>query len=304
MSAGLLLDPAPTLAMVAILAAATVAGGAGALATLRACENVSRRVWSERRALGRAPNLPRWLRICMPLAAPLADSIGPRLPVPLRQGLHRWLQRAELGDELQAQHWLAVASLWACAGLAVLVAAPLGLAPSVLLALTLGVLPWAWLRDTMRRRQWEVLRDLPSYADMLTLALEAGGALSVALQVATARAPDGVLRRAFLRLQGELRAGRSRVDALRSLGERLDAPGVAPFVAALIQAEANGASLAGALRAQSQQRLDERFARAEKLAMEAPVKMLLPLVLCIFPCTFVVLGFPVFLRIVAAGFGP
>ena len=69
------------------------------------------------------------------------------------------------------------------------------------------------------------------------------------------------------------------------------------FVAALIQAETSGSSLAAALRAQAEQRLNERFARAEKLALEAPVKMLVPLIFCIFPCTFIVLGFPVALRL-------
>jgi tight adherence protein C len=134
------------------------------------------------------------------------------------------------------------------------------------------------------------------YVDMLTLALEAGGSLSVALKVATERSPDSVLRRAFLRVQGDLRAGRSRVEALRALGDRLDMPAVTPLIASLIQADSSGGSLAAVLRAQSEQRLNERFARAEKRAMEAPVRMLGPLVLCIFPCTFLILAFPIVMR--------
>jgi tight adherence protein C len=141
-----------------------------------------------------------------------------------------------------------------------------------------------------------VTRDLPVYVDMLILALEAGGALSVALRVATDRCPDSVLRRAFERVQVDLRAGRARAEALRALGDRLDVAAITPFVAALVQADGSGASLAAVLRAQADQRLAERFTRAEKLALEAPVKMLGPLVLCIFPCTFLVLGFPVVVR--------
>jgi tight adherence protein C len=158
-------------------------------------------------------------------------------------------------------------------------------------------LPVLWMRDVIARRTQEVVRDLPVYVDMLTLSLEAGGALSVALKVATERAPDGVLRRAFLRVQGDLRAGRSRGEALQALAERLAVPAVDPLVAALVQAESSGASLASMLRAQADQRLHERFARAEKLALEAPVKMLGPLVLCIFPCTFLVLAFPLVMRV-------
>ena len=70
---------------------------------------------------------------------------------------------------------------------------------------------------------------------------------------------------------------------------------------ATLQAESSGASLATVLRAQADQRLHERFARAEKLALEAPVKMLGPLVLCIFPCTFLVLAFPLVMRFLGEG---
>lgn len=156
------------------------------------------------------------------------------------------------------------------------------------------------MRDIIESRRDEVTRELPLYVDMLTLALEAGGSLSVALKVATERSPDSVLRRAFIRVQGDLRAGRSRAEALRALGERLDMPAISPLVAALVQADASGGSLASVLRAQSEQRLNERFARAEKRAMEAPVRMLGPLVLCIFPCTFLILGFPIVMRFLQA----
>ena len=77
------------------------------------------------------------------------------------------------------------------------------------------------------------------------------------------------------------------------LEDRLDNAPVSSLVSSLVQAEKTGASLGTVLRAQSTQRTNERFARAEKLAMEAPVKMLGPLILCIFPCTFVVIGFPI-----------
>jgi tight adherence protein C len=158
-----------------------------------------------------------------------------------------------------------------------------------------------WLRDAVQRRQWQVLRDLPMYVDMLTLALEAGGALSVALQVATERSPESPLRRAFVRLQLDLRAGRTRADALRALDARIGLPSFTAFVAAVIQAESGGGNLSASLRAQAEQRLNERFARAEKLALEAPVKMLGPLILCIFPCTFIVLAFPVLSRFLNGG---
>jgi tight adherence protein C len=215
--------------------------------------------------------------------------------------VHAWLRSAELEESLTAEQWIGVcivtllgAAIVAC----LLSAAPLVALLPMLLA---AAFPWLWLRDAIQRRKWQVLRDLPMYVDILTLALEAGGALSVALQVATERTPDSPLRRAFVRLQLDLRAGRARADALRTMDARVGLPAFTAFVAAMIQAETRGGSLSAALRAQSEQRLDERFARAEKLAMEAPVKMLGPLILCIFPCTFIVLAFPIVSRFLGGG---
>lgn len=240
--------------------------------------------------------LPRWVRIASAFIAPGAAWLGPYIPVVLRRGIQERLKRAGLEEELTPPQFLLICLLvMVLSGtIAVLLRAP-----SVIISLALlvgSVSPWLWLRDSLIARRDEVVRELPLYVDMLTLALEAGGSLSVALKVATERSPDSVLRRAFIRVQGDLRAGRSRAEALRALGERLDMPAISPLVAALVQADASGGSLAAVLRAQSEQRLNERFARAEKRAMEAPVRMLGPLVLCIFPCTFLILAFPVLMR--------
>ena len=254
-----------------------------------------------RRSATRAAEVPKLLRLLLPISEPVAVWLGPRLPTTLRESLQRRLRLAGIDEEVLPQQWLAVC------GASALIAAAVGgvvvLKPWVVIGLSLlgAMMPMLWMRDAVIRRAQEVIRDLPVYVDMLTLTLEAGGALSVALKVATDRAPDGVLRRAFMRVQGDLRAGRSRSEALLALGERLSLPAVDPLVAALVQAESSGASLATVLRAQADQRLHERFARAEKLALEAPVKMLGPLVLCIFPCTFLVLAFQLVMRFLGKG---
>src|SRR5690606_36424132 len=115
------------------------------------------------------------------------------------------------------------------------------------------------------------------------------------------RGPPGALRDEFAQLLGDLRAGRPRDEALRALALRAQLPAISNLVAALGVAHKQGASLGPILRAQAEQRRTERFLRAEKLAMEAPVKMLLPLVLFIFPGTFAVLLFPVVSRLLAEG---
>lgn len=237
-----------------------------------------------------------WINGWRPAVRWLAWLIGPSLPIGFRAQLQRRLRRAGLDDDLSPQQLVAASAFW-CFSLALLGFALgqethlFGLAGSVGL-----LLPFISLRDLERRQSLEVARELPSYVEMLTLALEAGGALSVAMRVATDRARDGALRRGFIRVQGDLRAGRTRAEALRGLAERFEEPAVTTLVAALIQADASGASLAAVLRAQTEQQLNERFNRAEKQALEAPVKMLGPLVLCVFPCTFLVLAFPVLMR--------
>lgn len=244
--------------------------------------------------------LPFWIRAPVAAVEPTAAWLGPHIPISIRGRVQEQLKRAGIEEELTPPQFLSLAAVSA-----LVVGAAASLLQFSLSVVLLGLvtgfgLPWLWLRDIIESRRDEVIRELPLYVDMLTLALEAGGSLSVALRVATERSPDSVLRRAFIRVQGDLRAGRSRAEALRALGERLDMPAISPLVAALVQADASGGSLASVLRAQSEQRLNERFARAEKRAMEAPVRMLGPLVLCIFPCTFLILGFPIVMRFLQA----
>ena len=137
--------------------------------------------------------------------------------------------------------------------------------------------------------------------DLVTLCVEAGLNLTGALQQAAAKGPAGPLREELHRVLRDVRAGKSRADALRGLAERVGEPAIANLVSTVIQAENMGMSLGPMLRAQGEQRRAERFARAEKAAMEAPVKMLLPLIACIFPCTFVIVFFPIAVRLVFEG---
>ena len=122
-----------------------------------------------------------------------------------------------------------------------------------------------------------------------------------ALAQAVERGPPGAMRDELAQLLRDLRAGRPRDEAMRALAARAQLPAISSLVAALASTQKQGASLGPILRAQAEQRRTERFLRAEKLAMEAPVKMLMPLVLFIFPGTFAVLLFPVVSRLIAEG---
>jgi tight adherence protein C len=161
--------------------------------------------------------------------------------------------------------------------------------------------PNIWLRDTVKARNLRILRALPFFLDVVTLSIEAGLNLTGALQQAVAKCPPSPLIVEITRLLREVRAGKSRQDTMREMAERLDFTPISSLVSALIQGEITGSSLGPILRAQAEQRRSERFQRAEKLAMEAPVKMLGPLVMFIFPCTFVVIGFPIAMKFMQSG---
>jgi tight adherence protein C len=163
------------------------------------------------------------------------------------------------------------------------------------------IYPRIWLRDRMRQRAAQARRALPFVLDMTTLCVEAGLNLGMALQQTAGKAPAGPLRDELRRVLGDIRTGVARAQALRDMAGRLDLPEVRSWVGALVQADTLGMSLAPILRAQSDQRRSERFLRAERLAMEAPVKMLFPLIACIFPCSFIVIGFPIAVQLLEVG---
>jgi len=242
-----------------------------------------------------APRVLRWLSL--PIRT-LATLIAPHVSEAARSAVSRRLARADLDAAVAADEWLALGPVLAAiaSSVAYLLAAQIhGDATLVAGAagVAAGAAPWLWLAERIKRLRFAVLRELPGCLDTLTLALEAGCAFGAALQLTLERATESPLRRALQRCQQEMRAGRGRRESLERFDRRLAIPAISATVAAIVQAEVTGVSLAPVMRAQALRGTQERFARAEKLAMEAPVKMLAPLVLCIFPCTFIVVGFPI-----------
>ena len=173
------------------------------------------------------------------------------------------------------------------------------------IAVAAGVLGWVypalWLRDRLALRRGDLLKTLPFFLDIITLCVESGLNMQGAITQAVAKGPKGILREELQRVMRDMRSGKPRATALRDMAQRLAEPGVTNFTTAVIQADSMGLNLGPVLRAQADQRRSERFLRAEKLAMEAPVKMLFPLIAFIFPCTFVVLFFPIVMKFMNAG---
>lgn len=161
--------------------------------------------------------------------------------------------------------------------------------------------PDIWMRDIRKRQIDSVLRTLPAYLDFITMAVEAGLNFSGAIEQARKKGPASPLAIEFGIVLRDIRSGIKRSRALHRMANRLDIHEVTSFVNAIIQAEKMGSSMATVLRIQAEQRRNERFQRAEKKAMEAPVKLIGPLVLFIFPTTFMVLAFPIAMKFLQEG---
>jgi tight adherence protein C len=158
------------------------------------------------------------------------------------------------------------------------------------------VLPDSVLRARARARREEILSALPNALDLLAVSVEAGLGLDAAI-VRYAETAEGPLADELALLGSELRVGGSRADVFRRLSERVPAPETKTFVRAIVHADRLGASLSGTLRTQSKEVRYRRQAVAEEKANRAPVKMLFPTVLCIFPTLFVVVLGPAILSL-------
>lgn len=161
--------------------------------------------------------------------------------------------------------------------------------------------PKLWLRDVLKKRRKLIVRALPSYLDFLTMGIEAGLNMNGAIAQAVDKGPSGPLRSEFALVLRDLRSGLTRSDALRRMDERNRIPQISNFVTAVVQADRMGSSLGATFRHQAEQRRTERFQLAEKLAMEAPVKLIFPLLVFIFPATFVILMFPIAVMFLNSG---
>ncbi|HLK99281.1 MAG TPA: type II secretion system F family protein [Myxococcaceae bacterium] len=153
--------------------------------------------------------------------------------------------------------------------------------------------PKMWVSDQVKKRHLQISRALPYNLDLLTLSVEAGLDFTAALAKVVEKGKSGPLKDELALVLKQLKMGKTREECLKAMIARVDLPPLTTFVTALIQADKMGTSLGKVLRIQSTQMRIDRTQRAEKLAGEAPVKMLFPLIACIFPTVFMVLFGPI-----------
>ena len=172
-----------------------------------------------------------------------------------------------------------------------------------LIGLPIGFMaPEFWLGRRIRSRGWQMVLDLPDALDLLTISVEAGLGFDAALAKVVEKM-DGPLSNEFRQALAEVRMGRTRREALRDVATRADAQPISNFIGAIIQAEQLGVPIAKVLQIQSQQLRIERRQRAEEAAAKAPVKMLFPMVGCIFPTIFIVILGPAVVTVMGGGSG-
>jgi tight adherence protein C len=266
------------------------------------------------RAMGRPATSPifKLLRPAARWAAFLIGGISARIEMALGRPAEKsylarpriWaekrLRSAAYPEGVTADELLGLIALGAFFGLLFGLALNLRLQFGPILLLTLGVgiyLPLLWVRGRVRRRQDDIRRSLPYALDLLTLSVEAGLDFTQAMTRIVKKLGDSALAVELGQTVRDIHLGRPRVQALRDLSRRVDLSELNSIVGALIQADELGSSLGPILRIQADQLRVRRSQAAEKLAMEAPVKILLPLILFIFPTIFIMIFGPIALRL-------
>ncbi len=162
--------------------------------------------------------------------------------------------------------------------------------------------PQLWLSSRISRRQKEIRRAMPDALDLLTICVEAGLGFDAAMSKVSEKW-ESQLSFAFARAIQEIQLGKVRREALRDMADRIGIPEMTSFVAAVIQSEQLGVSMAKVLRIQSDQMRVKRRQHAEEEAHKAPLKMLIPMALLIFPSLMIVLLTPAALRLMQSMLG-
>lgn len=249
-------------------------------------------------------NKPFFDRALKPLLEKAATSLGKLIPVKKKVDLHKKLIMAGNPGSITPSEYMVI-RYGLILGLPVLVlflCLPLGIGLSQIftfmaLAGASGVvLPDFYLKSLAAKRQEEITKALPDALDLLTVSVEAGLGFDAALVKVVEKLP-GVLAAEFGRVLQEIRMGKPRREALRDLSQRANVEDLSTFIGSLIQADQLGVSIGKVLRLQSEQMRGKRRQRAEEKAMKAPIKMLIPLVLFIFPTIFIVLLGPAAIQI-------
>jgi tight adherence protein C len=254
-----------------------------------------------------APLIDRTLR---PFMARVSSRMSGMASTSFTQSTEKRLALAGNPGDLRVADWMGIKAVGAIIGgglftllfvfpgpIQVLGGFPLSLI-MILVGLYLGyAIPEFWLGGRVKKRQKLILLQIPDALDLLTISVRAGLGFDGALGKVVEKL-KGPLTEEFRRALAEIRVGKPRRDALRDIVPRTEVSALTNFIGAIIQAEQLGVSISKVLQVQSEQLRIERRQRAEEQAAKAPIKMLFPLVGCIFPSLFIVILGPAIILII------
>lgn len=246
-------------------------------------------------------------RLLQPLISGLSRVMGRFTRQEVKKQVAQRLSQAGHPWGLEAHEWVAWRTLMtigpALAGILIAI-----MLPGQRMRLALMVPVWGiggyllseyYLTSLIKQRRDQVQRSLPDVLDLLTVSVEAGLGFDSAMLKVVEKMP-GVLAQEFQRVAQEVSIGKSRRESLKDMAARTGVADLNSFVSALVQAEQLGTSMGKVLRVQSKDMRYKRRQRAEEQAMKAPIKILFPLILFIFPTLFLVLLGPAFLKFLDA----
>ena len=248
---------------------------------------------------------PFFDRTIRPLAGRLSGAVGRITSSNFSERTDKRLAVAGNPGDMRTADWLGIKAIVAVVMAGILFVFFGLLGGNILSGLGLGavglgigyILPEFWLSSKARARQKAILLQIPDALDLLTISVRAGLGFDAALGKVVEKL-KGPLIDEFRRALAEVRVGKVRREALRDIVPRTEVQPLTNFVGAIIQAEQLGVSISKVLQVQSEQLRIERRQRAEELAAKAPIKMLFPLVGCIFPSLFIVILGPALILII------
>jgi pilus assembly protein TadC len=167
---------------------------------------------------------------------------------------------------------------------------------TVLMSIGAGwFLPDLWLKTRVKKVKELIVKELPDTVDLLGLCVNAGLDFMMAIKYITEKSPPTLIIDELKNMMQEISVGKTRRDALRDLAHKYELPDLYTFVRTLIQADRMGTSVAEALNILSEDMREARFRRGETIALKAPLKMLVPLLFCIFPVVAILVAGPIFM---------
>ncbi len=239
-------------------------------------------------------------RVIKPAIDGLARTAAGVLPQSVLSDIQHQLTMARSPMKLSTFVTFWMLSLVVFGGLGLVLFFTVGSLPSLAIAtvlLALGYrLPRMWLKGRVKAKQKAVILGLPDNLDLITTCVEAGLGLDAAL-ARVAEQSKGPLSVELQRMLRDVAMGKMRREAMQEMADRVGVEELSHFIGSIIQAEKLGVGIAQVLRVQSDQLRTQRRQRAERLANEAPIKMIFPLVLLIFPAFLAVILSPAVIRI-------